>query len=155
MRNSICLLMVLFSFCFQNIQGQSKNENRKEFNVQPQWRIDLDSAIVNSIKHIQTNFKSFLKDIDSIPTEKAEKIGSRHSYIGGYAKIILNLIKILEVEKRPFNEKEQKAIKSIQERLTLWSKEGLHNYLDKYAYFTLQEINVFIKTFEVDGYLKF
>lgn len=155
MRNSICLLMVLFSFCFQNVQGQSENENRKEFNVQAQWRKDLDSALYNTMSHMTANFEQYKVDANKLSVEQMKTLLIRQQDLDRLSRNVSYCIKILEVEKRFFNEKEQKALKGIQGRLTLWATEGLHPYLDKLSYLTLQEINVFIKTFEVDGYLKF
>lgn len=154
MLQKFILIIVSLFFFNTSVTSQTIVQRASSNDTFPKWRKDLDSAILNKINFMTANFEKYIEDSKKMSADMAYKTLIRQQDIDRYSGTIVNLIKILEQENRPFNEKEQKALKGIQNKLILWSKEGLHYYLDKLAFYTLQQINVFIKTFEIEGYLK-
>lgn len=123
-----------------------KDTNSVELKVEPEWRRELDKAVMNSIDHTNKNFDQFSKETSKMEVTQWDKIISRYKYIWKYSKKIWALSQILS--KRAFTNDEIIVVGNIQTTLTERSKEWLHPFLDKIAYFTLQEANALALSFK-------
>ena len=123
-----------------------KDTNAVEKKVEPEWAREYKKATLNTIDFITKNSDLYVESSKNLPDSLNAEIVARQTKIVSYSKLFDNMVKILL--ERPFNEKEQKALKNIQKNLTERSTAWLNRYIDKIAYLTLQELNPFISTFE-------
>ena len=129
-----------------------KDTNSVELKVEPEWRRELDKALLNTLDYMNKNFDQYNKETLTLGLDQGNKIVSRFKYIWKYAKKISSLSWILA--ERPFTTEEIIIVGNIQKTLEERSKEWLHRYLDKLSYLNLQEANALALSFKNNQIVK-